>query len=191
MSILTNDFPTYIEVCGTKCKINTDFKVWLKFANLMSNTEQKTEDIVEIFKLIFCELPPNFNDAIVGMINFYSGNANIQKEDKNKHSESKIIFDFTFDADMIFSAFMQQYKIDLTTAEMHWWKFKALFSGLSDETQFIKAVQYRGMDLSKIKDKDQKKFYHKMKKIYKLPDRRREEEKENDFINSFEKLFEE
>lgn len=190
MSILTNDFPCYIEVSNKKCKINTDFKVWLKFADLMSNAERSPQDIVEIFKLIFYELPPNFNDAIIGMINFYSGNDKGKKEDKN-NTNTKIIFDFAYDADMIFSAFMQQYKIDLTNAEMHWWKFKALFSGLSDETQFIKAVQYRGMDLSKIKDKEQKRFYKNMKKIYKLPDRRSEEEKENDFIDSFEKLFEE
>ena len=125
------------------------------------------------------------------MIGFYLGNAKEQTEQKNNHTKSKMIFDFTYDAEMIFSAFMQQYKIDLTTAQMHWWKFKALFSGLSDETQFIKAVQYRGMDLSKIKDKEQKKFYKSMKKLYKLPDKRCDEQKEMDFIDSFEKLFEE
>ena len=39
------------------------------------------------------------------------------------------------------------------------------------------------MDLSKIKDKDMKKQYRKLKTLYALPDMRSEEEKENDFAD--------
>ena len=44
---------------------------------------------------------------------------------------------------------------------------------------------YRAMDLTKIKDKDMKKYYKKLKKLYALPDMRTEEEKENDFAEAF------
>ena len=46
-------------------------------------------------------------------------------------------------------------------------------------------MSYRAIDLSKIKDKDMKKHYKKMKKLYALPDLRSEEEKENDFAEAF------
>ena len=41
------------------------------------------------------------------------------------------------------------------------------------------------MNTSKIKDKDMKKHYEKMKKLYALPDMRTEEQKENDFAEAF------
>ena len=68
---------------------------------------------------------------------------------------------------------------------MHWYEFKSLFDGLTEDTKFIKIIQYRSVDLNDIKDKEMRKFYIKQKKIYKLPDMRSEEEKENDFGNAF------
>ena len=53
---------------------------------------------------------------------------------------------------MIYSAFYQQYHIDLAAAKMHWWQFKVLFSGLNEDTQFIKVIGYRNTDLSEIKN---------------------------------------
>jgi hypothetical protein len=44
---------------------------------------------------------------------------------------------------------------------------------------------YRAVDLSKIKDKDQKKKYKALKQAWALPDERTEEEKERDFADSF------
>ena len=44
---------------------------------------------------------------------------------------------------------------------------------------------YRATELNTIKDKETKKFYKKMKKIYALPDMRTEEEKEYDFGEAF------
>ena len=62
-------------------------------------------------------------------------------------------------------------------------KFKALFNDLNENIQFSKIMSYRAMDLSKIKDKDMKKQYRKLKTLYALPDMRSEEEKESDFAD--------
>ena len=40
-------------------------------------------------------------------------------------------FDWLIDSDYIYSAFLQQYGIDLETADMHWHKFLSLFNGLT------------------------------------------------------------
>ena len=102
-----------------------------------------------------------------------------------KKETSKRIYSYEFDAEYIYSAFMEQYKIDLNKEHLHWWKFKALFNSLNEEVLFSKIMSYRAIDLSKIKDKDMKKYYKKMKKLYALPDLRSEEEKENDFAEAF------
>ena len=188
MSTLTRGLPEHLIIKGVKCPIRTDFKTWLIFSQLISNTDEISQKLPQIFKLIFYELPPNFFDAMNEMMKFYT-RAEIKNNNTCNTGNQKKLFDFEYDADLIYSAFVQQYKIDLYDTDLHWWKFKALFEGLSDDTHFIKVVQYRGIDLSKIKDKEQKKFYQNMKKTYKLPDNRNEEQKETDFINSIEKLF--
>ena len=126
-------------------------------------------------------------DALSAVFEFYSHD--IQSKGNSKNHTEKRSFDFEYDAELIYSAFMQQYKIDLSEAQMHWWKFKSLFGGLSEDTHFVKVVQYRTMDLSKIKDKVQKKHYSKMKALYKLPDNRSEEQKEHSFSDMIEKMF--
>ena len=44
---------------------------------------------------------------------------------------------------------------------------------------------YRAIDLSKIKDKEERKRYRKLKQIYALPDMRTQEQKEEDFAMAF------
>ena len=81
---------------------------------------------------------------------------------------------------------MEQYHIDLnSTKYLHWWKFKALFNSLNEDVLFCKIMGYRAINLNKIKDKEMKKHYKKLKEFYKLPDMRSEEEKENDFAEAF------
>jgi len=187
MSILTQDLPDFLLIRGKKCPIKTDFKTWLIFSELIGNGEELTSKIPQIFGIIFYELPPNLFEALNAIMEFYGKSK--KTSNKSVKGDTKKLFDFEYDAELIYSAFVQQYKIDLCDTDIHWWKFKALFEGLSEDTHFMKVVQYRGMDLSKIKDKEQKNFYIRMKRMYRLPDNRCEEQKETDFVDSFEKLF--
>lgn len=189
MSILTEKLPEALVVCGQICPIRTDFKTWLRFSQLIAENELTTEKIVNIFKLVFYEIPPNLFEALNAIMRFYAKSEDV-KQLSGKNTDKKRYFDFEADGDLIYSAFLQQYGIDLCDADlMHWWKFKALMNGLSENTHFVKVVQYRSMDLSKIKDKEQKKFYRKMKTLYKLPDHRSEAQKEKDFNSAMEGLF--
>ena len=187
MSILTECLPDYLIVGGKKQPIRSDFKTWLKFSVIMSKGELTEKDLVEIFKLVFFDLPLNIFEALNAIFEFYSHDVKSKKNNTNQTEKNS--FDFEYDAELIYSAFMQQYDVDLCDSNMHWWKFKSLFGGLSEDTHFVKVVQYRTMDLSKIKDKAQKKHYLKMKALYKLPDNRSEEQKENSFSSMIEKMF--
>ena len=125
MSILTEGLPDFLIVSGKKCRIRTDFKTWLKFSEIMSEEKDLVEKTTEILTLIFCELPPNLHDAFAAMGEFY---AREQKRGKGGEGKNKAVYDFEYDADLIYAAFLQQYKIDLCDTDMHWWKFKAFLA---------------------------------------------------------------
>ena len=113
------------------------------------------------------------------------------KEEKEETSQKetgkniKRIYSYEFDDNKIYSAFIQQYNIDLQKQDLHWWQFKTMFECLTNSTQIVQIMEYRAMDLSKIKDKNMKKQYKSLKELYALPDMRSEEEKENDFAEAF------
>lgn len=187
MSILTEPLPTSLIVKGQECPIRYDFRTWIKVSMAMASCVENISQIVKILKLVYISVPPNLEEALVQVMKFCSRSSKISKSSKERSNQN--VFDYEYDADIIFSSFMQQYRIDLTTSDMHWWTFKALLEGLSEDTRFAKAVQYRTMDLSKIKDKDTRKFYADMKRVYALPDNRTEQEKEQAFAKSFPSLF--
>ena len=116
---------------------------------------------------------------------FYMCGKEEKTSQKKVKGKQKQIYSYEFDDDKIYSAFIQQYKIDLQKQDLHWWQFKSMFESLTDETQIVQIMQYRATDLSKIKDKTEKKRIKDLQDLYKLPDMRTEEEKENDFANEF------
>ncbi|WP_042265038.1 Gp15 family bacteriophage protein, partial [Clostridium butyricum] len=92
---------------------------------------------------------------------------------KEQYSSKKgsDIYSFKYDDEYIYSAFLDQYNIDLQDIDyLHWWKFKAMFKSLKSDNKIVEIMGYRNMDLNSIKDTDQKAFYKKMQDIYKLPE---------------------
>lgn len=177
-------------------QINTDFRVSILFELLMQDHSiTNKEKIILAIQLYFSEniekALQNEEEAIDTILWFYSGgkNSTIKTKKEETKTETKIetkqIYSYEFDDDYIYSAFYQQYKIDLNDVKMHWWKFRALFKGLDDNVQFSKIMSYRAIDLSQIKDKDEKLKYKKLKKIYALPDMRTQEQKETEFAAAF------
>lgn len=173
-------------------KIRTDFRESIKFELLMQNSNIEEKDKVTLaLNLYFYDINIKSEEKLKKSVNdilwFYRCGKEemVNQEKETKQEKSKRIYSYEFDAEYIYSAFMEQYRIDLNKEYLHWWKFKALFNSLNEEVLFSKIMSYRAMDLSKIKDKDMKKYYKKMKKLYALPDLRSEEEKENDFAEAF------
>lgn len=193
-NILINKLPTEFD----GIKINTSFRRVCQFEILMQDKELSNEEKIRISLHLFFDLKTIEEHKIEELINvilkLYTCNYKKDKEKvKKERSDNKIkqkeniqrIYSFEYDDFYIFSAFLQQYGINLQKEDMHWYEFKSLFDGLTEDTKFIKIIQYRSVDLNDIKDKEMRKFYIKQKKIYKLPDMRSEEEKENDFGNAF------
>lgn len=179
-SILTNKLPVDVNINGVLYKINSDYRTSILFANYIQENEELTkEDIIYILNLYYPVIPGNIEEAVNCIFWFYRCGDDKKESNSTSTGNNKRIFDYEEDGQYIYSAFLSQYRIDLQEiAYLHWWKFKALFESLSEDNEIVKIMQYRAMDLSKIKDKEQKKFYKKMQKLYALKEKISESDQE-------------
>lgn len=165
------NLPKSIKIGNISYPIRVDFRTWIKVESIL-----KDNNIPNQFKL----------SMIVTLCDLFYGNIDIVNEEidaiydgifsfwrmfkpinpKARHSND-IAYSYDNDFDLIASAFMQQYNINLFTQDMHWFVFKSLFDGLSENTMFRKIVGYRTVDLSKV-PKEQRKEYFELKEFYRI-----------------------
>ena len=171
MNILIDLLPSSVKIDSTEYEINSDFRTSVLFSLLMEDDNLSEEEkVLQALNLYYPVVPDNSEEAIEQIKWFYScGKLDNPIGNKKAKANSKKVFDFEVDANYIYSAFMSQYRIDLQDIEeLHWWKFKALLEGLKEDNTLSKIIEYRSVDLSKIKDKEQRKFYKDMQKQYSL-----------------------
>ncbi|MEG2018069.1 MAG: bacteriophage Gp15 family protein [Clostridium sp.] len=183
MNLLIDVIPKSVNIEGEDYEINSDFRTSILFELLMQdNTIREEEKIFMALELYYPVIPKNIKEAIEQMLWFYRcGKEVTSSKGSSKGSRVTQIYSFDYDDDYIYSAYLDQYGIDLQDIEyLHWWKFKAMFKALKEGNELVKIMGYRSMDLSKIKDKDQKAYYNKMKKLYEIPVAKDEREKLSD-----------
>lgn len=172
MNILVDLLPIAVEIDNKNYEINSDFRTSILFELLMQDSSIGAEDkIITALELYYPVIPENINEAIEQMLWFYRCGKEITSSKGNGKGKSVTqIYSFEYDDDYIYAAFMDQYNIDLQDIEyLHWWKFKAMFNSLKEDIKIVKIMEYRSIDLSKIKDKEQKAYYKKMKNLYEIP----------------------
>ena len=170
-SSMFNGYPDTVSVCGTKYHINTDFRVMCRFeiAIQKSDTAEITSAVSDFF---IGDIPPDIDSAVNAVLEFYL--CGKQAEDGKASGKSgKRYYDYNEDWKYFIAAFRQQYDIDLNTAQLHWWEFSALFSGLTDDTELIKIMQIRCTNLKDISDKKERDRIKKLQERYALKQYRR------------------
>lgn len=163
---LTKKLPETVLIDGAAVEINTDFRMSIEFELLLQDdTISDEERVGKALYLYYPRIPKNLADAVEQMIWFYT----CGQVDKRTKS-SKVLYRFDCDSSYIYSAFLSQYRLDLQELPyMHWWKFRSLLQGLSEDNEFIKIIGYRAMEISSKMTSDQKRFYKKMKEQHKIP----------------------
>lgn len=170
MNILIDILPTKVKIEDVEYDINSNFRNSAIFELMMADNElNEKQKIEQALKLYYPKIPQNINLAVEQLLWFYRCGKDIVTSSGSGKGKSTQIYDFEFDDNYIYSAFLDQYNIDLQDIEnLHWWKFKAMFKSLKEDNEIVKIMGYRSMDLSKIKDKDEKAHYKKMKDLYKI-----------------------
>lgn len=182
MNILIDILPTSVEIDNEQYEINSNFRNCIMFETLMQDDEVNEYDkILTALELFYPVIPTNLQEAVDKIMWFYAGDTIKSNSVGKGVTKSEQQYNYEYDADYIFAAFLDQYGIDLNEIEyMHWWKFKALFKNLKEDNLIVKIMQYRSIDLRKIKDKEEQKRYKELKELYKIPVSKTEIEKKNE-----------
>lgn len=177
MNMFLDSVPQTLWIAGTEYKIHTDYRVWIRYQLLLFDFEGNDEELYrEILNLVFIDQKPpvqDYEETTKQIMWFYSCGKKIPKS-VGKHKD---VFSYEHDDGYIAAAFRQQYQIDLDSTNLHWWKFYAYFLSLQDNTEIVKIMGYRSVDITSKMPTSQRNFYEKMKKHYKLPLKKSVEEK--------------
>ena len=181
--MLIDRLPKTVVIGGKDVPIRTDFRISMMFELLMTDEARtEKEKIIGALNLYYKELPSDLNEAAEQIIWFYKCGKEENEYTKKlaeSRSERKRVYSFDYDDDYIYAAFLGQYGVDLNKARMHWWKFRAMFNGLTDDNEFVKIMSYRAIDITKDMSKSQQDFYRKMKRIHEIPQSKEEQEKQS------------
>ena len=171
MITFTGQLPRSIQIGGKNYAINTDYRIMADFETEINRADiSDKKAFAKIFhktiSALFLEIPKaDIRQIIDGVLWYYR----CGKEPQKKFSQiRKRCYDYDEDSDYIFAAFMQTYGDDLFSSNMHWWEFRAKFTALTDKTEFVKIMQYRGMDISRIKNKEEKARIKKLQELFAL-----------------------
>lgn len=199
VNILLDRIPETVEIGGREYEINYDFRTSILFEIMMCDDslsrEEKAENAIHLY-YGYDDIPGDLEAAIEKLIWFYRC-GDEKKEESEKRFDGKTgkfvevseepadpVYSFDHDAPYIYAAFMQQYGIDITVEDIHWWKFRALFKSLTEDTKFVQIVGYRSIDISSKMSPEQRSFYEKMKRTYALPLPEGEQERQDAIIQA-------
>lgn len=172
INLLYESLPDAITVDGKDYLINTDYKYWIELSDALNDPKVNKEYLANVFIGLFKDEPPKFNNEVfLEIMNFFNGNVKDVKSANGSESgkKTKKVYDFKIDAEYFISAFLNQYNINLFEDDLHWWKFLALFNGL-EKCELTERMYYRGVDLSTIKNREERKCTKKIQDSLKLDD---------------------
>lgn len=165
MNILTESLPEQIKVRDSIFEPVTDYRASIEFEMLVENGEKNIQALLSPF--FPNGLPYDIAAATEAVLWFYAcGAERTQTENKqNKTAERKRVYSFKVDAEAIYSDFSRFYNIDLSSAKLHWWKFRALLMGLPEDSAFKKRIYYRTCDTKDLPKKERKRIHDIRKEI--------------------------
>lgn len=171
INLFCREPPTSYEYDGVLYNINSDFRYWIRFELLISDEDISPREKRGVLQEIaFQTVPPD--PELWDFILWFYQCGKVPQKSENKGGGSKkqaAVYSFEYDDGYIFSAFLEQYNIDLSSIDyLHWWKFRALFRGLHD-CKFTDIMGYRSEKVDKDTPDYRKKFLNDMKKLYALP----------------------
>lgn len=176
MNFFYEELPDTVNVGGERIKIITDFREYIRLLDMLKDQELGYVQKFVIIQQYFLDDVTVDEEAVSALSGFITMNLNVaevvEKDGYGNLQEKpkKNLFSYSIDYPYILSGFLRDYGIDLIDIKyMHWWKFRMLFDGLSDDTEIKQRIMYRSVDLSEIKDKEEKKRIKKIQKSIQLP----------------------
>lgn len=161
-----SELPHILCIDDVEYEINTDFRLWIKVDAYVRENESVP------FWIFTEDAPPPVSNWQEPVMEFLTSPNVIPRSTGTRTSDR--LFDFVLDGDYIVASFQQAYGIDLTSCEMHWHRFLALFSGLPENTKMSKIMSYRAYDPAD--KRKHEKVMQDLKHAWKLPLPKKDEE---------------
>ena len=172
INVFYESLPEALEINGREYPIITDFREWLRFSDMLKSDIPENSKLEFLEDMFLEEMPSMYSpediELVMNAITDFLSLAELEfpmlrqeeEEPGNVFEEGvkKAIY-YEQDAPYIISAFQREYQIDLLSVEyLHWWKFRMLLDGLSEESQIKKRIYWRTCDVSKMDQKERMKI---------------------------------
>lgn len=182
---LTEHLPTSVEIVGELYAIKTDFRDILRYDELIRGQNDENVVLKAISMLLGDNILQNSNisvDMVVDAVGWFVQRG--ESEQKNTLPRAilglnnAVPMDFRKDAALIYTAFLQTYKIDLyDISYLHWWKFNWMLEDISSVCRLSKVIEYRTIDTkNKNLSKEQKKVYTALQRYFRIQEKRTRED---------------
>ena len=172
-----------VTIDGCEYRVNASFDKLLRVFDLLDDKNVPELIKADVGIRVLVQDNPSELDAIEKsellkkIIEYYSGINDVEPDTDLQGNplpkrDIKETYRINHDGDLIYSAFVQAYKIDLfeQQGKLHFKKFAALLKGLPEDTQFSKVCGIRCYKKPGKKDTYDKQML-KLQEIYRLPDR--------------------
>lgn len=179
MNLFYEKYPKVLEVHGEYVPIITDFREYIRLLDMLKCKDLNDVQKIMILKEYFLTDISIDATALRALTNFVTMEMEEKESEQDPDGEEgeeleetgkKNLFSYEIDYPYILSGFLRDYGIDLETVNyLHWWKFRMLFDGLSEDTEIKQRIMYRGINLSEIKDKEERKRISKIQRSIQLP----------------------
>lgn len=169
MNLFYEELPMSVMVHGKTVRIRTDFRDYIRLLDMLKDKDVKPMDKLLILREYFLDDIEITQFSIDALCDFMSADFSDGEASQTGTGRRKNLFSFSIDYPYILSAFLRDYGIDLIDIKyLHWWKFRMLFDGLSEDNEIKKRIMYRGMNLNEIKDPEERKRIWKIQKVIEL-----------------------
>lgn len=176
MDLTKRSLPNTVSVGGRDFSIYTDFRLWMRFEIAVG--KMRRGDNIDVSYLFKNDMP-----SYCDLRELFSFSRPESPLPRPISHSNVIALDYELDADLIYSAFLGQYGIDLIEVEhLHWHKFLALLSGLNESTKLREVMGYRCYEKSTDKDRD---IYEEMRRAWEIERISEEEQAEIDSFSSY------
>lgn len=157
------------------CRIDSGFRIGIQITQLLADENySQMERYTCAAEMLFLDMPETMEECLQGLRWFMTG-WNHDGRGKNREDDVTVM-DYDADQWRIHAAFLRQYHIDLSCAQMHFWEFMGLLVSLED-CRFTRVIEIRDMKIDVKMSVKEKAALRRAKEIYRITGEETEEDR--------------
>lgn len=169
MNVLIDGLPTAAEIDGVEYELNTDYRIGLQIMTAFEDLDLTGfEKQAVMLQLLYPVIPPDTRQAAELAVKFL--NCGQEPKRSDDEPDATRYYSWSQDARYIMSAIEQTYHVDLSAANLHWWRFSYMFLDLQEDCFFSRLIYLRKQKAKGKLTKEEKEWYYSMREVVDLPE---------------------